>query len=209
MQRILGLDIGDKRIGMAVSDLLGYMAQPLYTLARKSTKSAVDEIYDIIKREGISKVVVGLPKNMDGSEGIQAKRTRDFSQLLLQKENSNIAILFTSNASDIALEISKDLENNNIDIDLISMHTIKPFDYMTLKNIINTKKYVFTIEEHSIIGGLGSVVSEYIAESSQNPVFKRFALPDEYSHYVGSQMFIREKFNFTAEQIIQKIKELI
>ncbi len=126
-----------------------------------------------------------------------------------KKENSNIAILFTSNASDIALEISKDLENNNIDIDLISMHTIKPFDYMTLKNIINTKKYVFTIEEHSIIGGLGSVVSEYIAESSQNPVFKRFALPDEYSHYVGSQMFIREKFNFTAEQIIQKIKELI
>ncbi|PUE64465.1 transketolase family protein [Arcobacter caeni] len=126
-----------------------------------------------------------------------------------KKENSNIAILFTSNASDIALEISKDLENNNIDIDLISMHTIKPFDYMTLENIINTKKYVFTIEEHSIIGGLGSVVSEYIAESSQNPVFKRFALPDEYSHYVGSQMFIREKFNFTAEQIIQKIKELI
>ena len=49
MQRILGLDIGDKRIGMAMSDLLGYMAQPLYTLARKSIKSAVDEIYDIIK----------------------------------------------------------------------------------------------------------------------------------------------------------------
>ena len=94
MQRILGLDIADKRIGMAVSDLLGYMAQPLYTLARKSTKSAVDEIYDIIKREGISKVVVGLPKNMDGSEGIQAKRTRDFSQLLLQKENSNIEIIY-------------------------------------------------------------------------------------------------------------------
>ncbi len=94
MQRILGLDVGDKRIGMAMSDLLGYMAQPLFTLTRKSTKSAIEEINALIQKEGISKVVIGLPRNMDGSEGIQAKRTRDFSQLLLEKGKSNIEIVY-------------------------------------------------------------------------------------------------------------------
>ncbi|CBH21607.1 putative Holliday junction resolvase [Acetoanaerobium sticklandii] len=94
MRRILGLDIGDKRIGIAVSDLLGMMAQPLYTLTRKSTKEAINEIAEIIQKEDIKQVVVGLPKNMDSSEGIQAKRTRDFSQLLLEKTNSNIEIIY-------------------------------------------------------------------------------------------------------------------
>lgn len=93
MRRILGLDIGDKRIGIAVSDLLGMMAQPLYTLTRKSTKDAINEIAEIIQKD-IKQVVVGLPKNMDSTEGIQAKRTRDFSQLLLEKTNSNIEIIY-------------------------------------------------------------------------------------------------------------------
>ena len=94
MRRILGLDIGDKRIGIDVSDLLGMMAQPLYTLTRKSTKDAINEIAEIIQKEDIKQVVVGLPKNMDSTEGIQAKRTRDFSQLLLEKTNSNIEIIY-------------------------------------------------------------------------------------------------------------------
>ena len=49
------------------------------------------------------------------------------------------------------------------------------------------------------------MVSEYIAESRLNPIFKRFALPDEYSHYVGSQFYIREKFEFTSALISNKI----
>jgi transketolase len=123
--------------------------------------------------------------------------------------DSKIAILFTSNASDIALEISQKLEKEKLENELVSMHTIKPFDYKALEDILKNKKYIFTIEEHSIIGGLGSVVAEYIAESIQNPVFKRFALPDEYSHYVGSQYYIREKFAFTTESIYTKIIEII
>ncbi len=94
MRRILGLDIGDKRIGIAISDLLGMTAQPLYTLTRKSTKDAVNEIVEIIIKEDIKEVIVGLPKNMDATEGIQARRTRYFSQLLLEKTNSTIDIIY-------------------------------------------------------------------------------------------------------------------
>lgn len=126
-----------------------------------------------------------------------------------KKEDNDIAILFTGNASDIAIELEKKLMANGYSSDLVSMHSIKPFDYDSLSTIVSSKKYIFTIEEHSIIGGLGSVVSEYISESSFNPKFKRFALPDEYSHYVGSQFFIREKFEFTSNKILNTILEML
>jgi len=124
------------------------------------------------------------------------------------KEN-NIAILFTGNTSDIALDVEKNLTKNGYFSDVVSMHSIKPFDYEALLSILSSKEYIFTIEEHSIIGGLGSVVSEYISESLFNPKFKRFALPDEYSHYVGSQFFIREKFGFTSTKISSDILEML
>lgn len=123
--------------------------------------------------------------------------------------DNKIAILFTSNASDIALDVENKLSEQGYFSDLVSMHTIKPFDYIALAEILKTKKHIFTIEEHSIIGGLGSVVSEYIAESNDNPIFKRFALPDEYSHYVGSQSYIRNKFGFNAHTITEKILEIL
>jgi transketolase len=126
-----------------------------------------------------------------------------------EKEENNIAILFTGNASDIALEVEEILTKNGYSSDVVSMHSIKPFDYKALEKIVSSKIYIFTIEEHSIIGGLGSVVSEYISESQFNPKFKRFALPDEYSHYVGSQFFIREKFGFTSKKISNDILEIL
>ena len=125
-----------------------------------------------------------------------------------KNKNSEIVILFTGNASDIALEVSNELKKK-IDIDIVSIHTIKPFPYDVLEKIISTKRFIFTIEEHSLIGGLGSVIAEYIAESNFNPIFKRFALPDEYSHYVGDQNYIRNKLGFTTKSILKKIFKLI
>ncbi|KYJ87175.1 transketolase family protein [Sulfurovum riftiae] len=129
------------------------------------------------------------------------------ANIIRQNPQSSIAILFTSNASDIAIEVTDNLENLGKHTDLISIHTIKPFDYDLLENLLSTKQYIFSIEEHSIIGGLGSVIAEYIAESHYNPIFKRFALPDEYSHYVGSQQYIREKYGFTKDHILKNILE--
>jgi len=122
-----------------------------------------------------------------------------------KKLDSTIVILFMGNASDLALDVSLELSHRKVQSDVISVHTIKPFDYEELEQILKNKKYIFTIEEHSIIGGLGSVVSEYIAESNYSLVFKRFGLPDEYSHYVGGQQFIRNKLQLTKEKIIEDI----
>nr|MBL0721275.1 1-deoxy-D-xylulose-5-phosphate synthase [Sulfurovaceae bacterium] len=133
-----------------------------------------------------------------------------FGKANLIQDGYDISIIFTGNASDIALEVSAILsEKYSKSIKVVSMHSIKPFDSKYIADIISKDKPIFTIEEHSIIGGLGSIVSEYIAESKYNPIFKRFALPDKYSHYVGSQKHIRSKFNFTSEYIINAIIETI
>lgn len=84
MEKILCLDVGEKRIGVAVSDLLGLLAQPVETVLRKSGKDAIRQIGEILKRDHIRTVVVGLPKNMDGSEGFQAENTRKFAQKLTE-----------------------------------------------------------------------------------------------------------------------------
>ncbi|MCX7904507.1 MAG: Holliday junction resolvase RuvX [Caloramator sp.] len=85
--RILGLDIGEKRIGIALSDPLGWTAQSLKTLERKSIKNDVEEIIKIINEYKVEKVVVGLPKNMNGTLGESGQKVMNFCQKLLEKIN--------------------------------------------------------------------------------------------------------------------------
>jgi len=73
--RVMGLDIGSHTIGVAISDELGMTAQPIKTIRRKSKEEDVREIKAIIAEYEIIKIVVGLPKNMDGTFGKQAETT--------------------------------------------------------------------------------------------------------------------------------------
>jgi len=75
--RILGLDIGEKRIGVAVSDPSGTVATPLRVLDASTALSSNSELADIVAEYDVSLVVVGLPLSLDGTEGPQAARVRD------------------------------------------------------------------------------------------------------------------------------------
>lgn len=78
--RILGLDIGARRIGIAVSDPLGFTAQGLETLHRKNKKYDFQFLYRIIKQYEIKEIVVGLPLRMSGAEGTQAEKVQAFAE---------------------------------------------------------------------------------------------------------------------------------
>lgn len=80
--RILGLDVGDQKIGMALSDQLGWTAQGLGTLQRSGDEQDLDALVQIIKKYEVKRVVVGLPKNMNGSLGPQAQKVLEFAQKL-------------------------------------------------------------------------------------------------------------------------------
>lgn len=82
MGRILGLDVGDKTIGVAVSDELGWTAQGVTTLKRENTKKDIEAIAQLVETYTAEKVVVGLPKNMDSSLGEQAQKVLKFAKSL-------------------------------------------------------------------------------------------------------------------------------
>jgi putative Holliday junction resolvase len=78
--RLLGVDYGDSRIGLSISDQLGSFAHPYRTL--QSGPKVVDEIRMIVEREQISGIVIGLPKNMDGTLGPSAAKAKSFGTQL-------------------------------------------------------------------------------------------------------------------------------
>ncbi|MBX9722635.1 MAG: Holliday junction resolvase RuvX [Candidatus Obscuribacterales bacterium] len=80
--RCLGLDVGDKRIGIAISDLLGLTAAGLETLHRSNMANDVRAISEMAKRHGVVQIIVGLPSNMDGSLGEQAQKVQSFGKKL-------------------------------------------------------------------------------------------------------------------------------
>jgi len=76
--RILGIDYGDSRVGIAVTDLLGITAQGVGTLKNKGTERLLNDLSEILTEYNPEKIVLGLPKNMDGTEGFRVDETYKF-----------------------------------------------------------------------------------------------------------------------------------
>jgi len=82
MRRALGLDVGDKTVGLALSDELGFTAQGLPTVQRKSVEADLAAVAAVCSERSVEVLVVGLPLNMDGSEGPRAQKSRRFGDAL-------------------------------------------------------------------------------------------------------------------------------
>lgn len=94
MRRILGIDFGDSRIGIAKSDPFGWTAQGLETITWKdSLKKPLERISLLVKDYNIEKIVVGFPKNMNGTVGPRGEKTMEFIEVLSKHLNNNIPIL--------------------------------------------------------------------------------------------------------------------
>jgi putative Holliday junction resolvase len=88
--RILGLDVGDRTIGVAVCDPLGLTAQGITTVKRKSEVLDIEEIAKICKEYNVESIVSGLPKNMNGTIGPQGEKVQNFCEKL--KETLNLEV---------------------------------------------------------------------------------------------------------------------
>ena len=80
--RILGVDFGDTRTGLAVSDIGRFLASGIGYVSPGGIEKTADKVADVVREQKATAVVVGLPKNMDGSEGFRADRCREFAALL-------------------------------------------------------------------------------------------------------------------------------
>ena len=82
LPRYVGLDVGDRRIGVAISDPLGLIATPLFTLVRKTPNQDVNSIAELCNEYTLGGFIVGLPITLDGVLGIQAQKVQTFAKLL-------------------------------------------------------------------------------------------------------------------------------
>lgn len=129
-------------------------------------------------------------------------------------EGNKVLILTTGNMLEEGKKIHEILFKNNILIGLYSVHTLKPIDKKTIIEAANKYDFIITLEEHNIIGGLFSSVSEVLMKQNINS-FKKlkkvipYAINDEFSHNVGSQNFIRKSYGIDEKQLVKDIKSLV
>jgi putative Holliday junction resolvase len=83
--RSLGLDIGDRRIGVALSDPLGILASPLLVFKHTDDESDISYILDMVKQYQVEIIIVGMPHSMDGTRGAQAEKVEKFTEKLRQE----------------------------------------------------------------------------------------------------------------------------
>ena len=90
--RILGLDIGDRRIGVAISDPGEILASPLTTITREDDQKAIDAIIQLVDQHDVQQIVIGMPYSLDGSIGGQANKVMDFAEKFSKCTRAKIEI---------------------------------------------------------------------------------------------------------------------
>ncbi|HEX3542535.1 MAG TPA: transketolase C-terminal domain-containing protein [Acidimicrobiales bacterium] len=104
-----------------------------------------------------------------------------------------------------ALQAKIILDQSGIEVGVVSCHTVKPLDRRGIVEIATSSSLLVTIEEHSVIGGLGSAVAELVVDEFIPVRLLRLALPDGFPSVVGSQDFLRNRYGLSPEHIADQI----
>lgn len=124
------------------------------------------------------------------------------------REGNDITLIGMGSILKDVLEVASRLQKEGIQVRVINMHTIKPIDKQIILKAIEETRKIITVEDHSIINGLGSAVAEVIAESGQGITFKRFGLRD-FSHGYGTYKQVKELNGIGIEEIYCEIRKLL
>jgi transketolase len=109
-----------------------------------------------------------------------------------------------------AVHAAHTLKEQGVSARVVSFHTVKPLDEACLRDAFARFALVATIEEHSLIGGLGSAVSEWVIDQGVSPkAFIRFGTPDKFFKKSGEQEFARHALGLTGDQIAARVLSLL
>ncbi len=122
------------------------------------------------------------------------------------KDGTDLLIVACGPMVKTALDTADHLEKSGISSQVLNMHTIKPLDKNNLNKAIKGKKMVVTIEEHNVIGGLGSAISEVLSENDNMPKKISFGINDKYSKG-GSYSFLKKNFGLDVDTLTKKIMD--
>jgi transketolase len=126
---------------------------------------------------------------------------------VVMREGSDVTIVATGLMVSMALEAAEKLASDGIDAEVINIHTIKPLDEDIIVNSAKKTGKVITVEEHSVIGGLGSAVCDTLCKEYPTPVIK-LGVQDKFGHS-GPAMELLKEFKLDGEGIYNQIKEVM
>lgn len=158
-------------------------------------------IKNIINLEGIHYIRStrkNTPKIYDNSSHFELNKINKL------QDGNRILILSMGGTLSACLNVSKRLKNNNIGCTLLDVFTLKPIDSERVLNEIKNKELIVTVENHSINNGLGSMISEIIAENGLNTELMRIGINEEFGQ-VGSLDYLQKTYGLDEESIYNKI----
>jgi len=135
----------------------------------------------------------------------------EIGKAVKMREGKDALIVSTGITLKIALKASEELSTIGIEAAILHMPTVKPMDIKALIDLATPVKAIVTLEEHTILGGLGSSVAEVILEMGLDSVkkFKRIGIPDVFAEGYGSQDNLMEKYEITSDKVVSVIEKFI
>ncbi|MFH1162118.1 MAG: transketolase C-terminal domain-containing protein [Candidatus Jorgensenbacteria bacterium] len=136
-------------------------------------------------------------------------KTPEFGKGMVVREGKDVCIIATGTILAEALKASEIVQRNGISVEVVNIHTIKPLDEDLVRDRALFRRLICTVEEHSVIGGLGGAVAEVLAEAGGTARFKRFGISDDWPSVVGTQQYLRGVVGLSGDKIAIAVGKLL
>lgn len=184
------------------------------TIPNMTVLSPADCVETIKAVEAAAKHVGPVYIRLTGVNGSPCVYKEDYDYVIgkgiVLSENceGDIALVATGTMVNEALRASRALKKDGISVTVVDMHTIKPLDTDLLDRLFAKHKLIFTIEEHSVVGGLGSAVAEYKASVPNAPKQIMLGIQDKFEK-AGDYAYMLEKCGLSAPKIVEAVRQNI
>lgn len=140
----------------------------------------------------------------------QAPIQFELGKAIQMREGRDATLISTGGILQTAVRTAECLAKEGIETRVLSMHTLKPLDTEAVLAAAQETRAILTLEEHSIVGGLGSAVAEVLAEADIPRIpFKRIGVPPAFSPHIGSQEYMQERHGLTPEAIARTVENIL
>lgn len=192
----------------ATEDLAIMRALPNMTVvAPGDFAEAVLATRAIIERPGPCYLRLTQP---DGPVTPQVASNFQIGKAIMVREGSDVTLIATGGMLYTTVQAAEQLLEQGIQVRVLSMHTLKPLDTEAVLAAAQETGAIITVEEHSIIGGLGSAVAEVLADAGNSPIaFKRIGIEDLFCSEVGNYEYLRRAHSLSIEGVVKAAQSLM
>ena len=194
---------------LAIDDIAIMRAVPNMTIVAPSDAEEMTRLMaQTVEHKGPMYIRLGK-----GGDPVVSRPEHPFTigKAITMTSGGDVLLVTTGITLKIGLEAAEALKAGGVGATVLHMHTVKPLDTEALLSHASRARAIVTIEEHTIMGGLGGAVAEVLAEAGALAAkrFRRIGLPDVFPHGYGSQASMMQHYGITTEQTVATVNELL